>query len=471
MSNRRYVWRLGRTAVYLLAGLYFFFIPGIRLAIDLNDPALRTGAIPRAAWRLHESLAPRYAKWAQDRVASKRATQLNNADVAGTEWPLFGSVFYLLSLESLEKSWEIDRSQASEAPAVYARASIEAAADLVIDPNHATWVRQKWGANYLHHQDLFYRFLLISAMTSYTKLTGDPRLVPNLRDQVNTLSTEIEASPHGWIDDYPGECFPTDIIGAVAAIRRADEVLKTDHSTFVKNALRGFQGAQLAAHGLPPYNADAISGAPLGDSRGTGNSYALIFAPEIWSSVARDWYASYDANFWQRRLGMAGFREFSKDTPASSTFADVDSAPVLLNYGVAASAFGVAAARVNGRMDEAGPLSAEMLASSWPMPDGRLLLPRLLSKASDAPYIGEAAILFCLTRQPSASIQQSCAFGHDAGRLASLGGLPDIWTCRRDAFCSSVARCLPKRTLMRKVPFACLAKSIHASESAPLYPT
>jgi hypothetical protein len=409
MWNYRSVWRLGRTAIYLLFGIYFLFIPGIRLAIDLNDPALRSGGIPRAAWQLHESLAPRYAKWAQDRVASKRATQLNNADVAGTEWPLFGSVFYLLSLESLQKSWEADHSQAPEAPAEFARPAIEAATNLVVDPNHATWVKQKWGVNYLHHQDLFYRFLLISAMTSYTKLTGDPRLVPELRDQVETLSAEIAASPHGWIDDYPGECFPTDIVGAVAAIRRSDDVLKTDHSAFVMSALRGFQGGQLAAHGLPPYNADAVMGTLLGDSRGTGNSYALVFAPEIWPAVVRDWYANYDVNFWQRRLGMAGFREFSRDTPASSTFADVDSGPVLLNFGVAASAFGVAAARVNGRMDEAGPLSAEMLASSWPLPGGRLLLPRLLSNASDAPYIGEAAILFCLTRQPIAGVQQPCA--------------------------------------------------------------
>lgn len=86
-------------------------------------------------------------------------------------------------------------------------------------------------------------------------------------------------------------------------------------------------------------------------------------------------------------------------------FSDVDSGPVILGFGFAASAFGVGAARVNGHMDEAGVLSAEMLATSWPLPNGTLLLPRLLSSATDAPYLGEAGILYCLTRQPAAEIQ------------------------------------------------------------------
>ena len=45
---------------------------------------------------------------------------------------------------------------------------------------------------------------------------------------------------------------------------------------------------------------------------------------------------------------------------------DVDSGPV-------------GAARANGRFDHAYPLSAEMLFACWPLPDGTLLFPRILS--------------------------------------------------------------------------------------------
>ena len=79
---------------------------------------------------------------------------------------------------------------------------------------------------------------------------------------------------------------------------------------------------------------------------------------------------------------------------------DVDAGPVTDGFGVAANAFGVGAARKNGRFDLAYPLSAEMLATVWELPDGTLAMPRLLSNFSDAPLLGEAAILWLSSVQP-----------------------------------------------------------------------
>jgi hypothetical protein len=73
-------------------------------------------------------------------------------------------------------------------------------------------------------------------------------------------------------------------------------------------------------------------------------------------------------------------------------------------FGCAACAFGVGAARVNGHFEHAYPLTAEMLVTSWPLPNGTRLFPRLLSNAADAPYLGEAGILFNLTRLPAKGV-------------------------------------------------------------------
>ena len=54
----------------------------------------------------------------------------------------------------------------------------------------------------------------------------------------------------------------------------------------------------------------------------------------------------------------------------------------------------------NGRLDQSYPLSLQAIVTSWPLPDGTLLGPRIFSNLSDAPYIGEAAILFNFTRRP-----------------------------------------------------------------------
>ena len=87
--------------------------------------------------------------------------------------------------------------------------------------------------------------------------------------------------------------------------------------------------------------------------------------------------------------------------PGNEWYLDVDSGLVFKGYGCAACAFGVGAARVNGHFEQAYPLTTEMLVTSWPLPNGNLLLPRLLSNAADAPELGEAAILFNLTRLPA----------------------------------------------------------------------
>ncbi len=386
----------------IAAALLFFLLPVLMVMRDLADPNIRSPGIPRAAWRLHRSLTPQFVRWAKARVGSGRAAALSTQNISGTEWPLFGSVFYLWATESLQSAWETNRGLSKVAPRQYARDAVDAAARLVVDPEQASWVKTHWGTNYLQTENVFYRMLVISALTSHARLTGDTQHLPLLRDQVESLSAELNASRHGVLDDYPGECYPGDVVTAIAMVHRADPVLGTDHSEFVRRAVRGFQGPMSDSHGLVPYAADAVTGEPLGPARGCGNSYVALFAPEIWPEQARDWYDRYSRFFWQEAWTAVGFPEFPRDLEGYDWLFDVDAGPVLKGYGFAACAFGVGAARVNGHFEHAFPLTTEMYAVSCPLPGGAWLVPRLLSNAADAPLLGEAAILFNLTRLPAA---------------------------------------------------------------------
>jgi hypothetical protein len=389
----------GNAAIIVALALYFFVAPVVILLFDFADPALRGPGIPQCAWRWHRALTPKYARWARDRMSSGRAESLGTADASGTEWPLFGSVFYLLGTEALQKDWEAH--PAGVAPKVYAREAIDAAADLVADPRQAGWVKKHYGAKYLHEDNCFYRMLLICAATSHAKLTGSSRHLALLRDQVETLSAEIDHSRAGVLEDYPGQCYPGDVVCAIAAIKRADAVLGTDHSAFCSRALRGFSGDRLdPATGLPVYLAHFYDGHPLGPSRGCSNSYVTTFGPEVWPEAAGGWYALYEKYFWQHRLWAAGFREWPRWDKHGDWYFDVDSGPVIAGHGTAACAYGIGAARTNGRFDHAWPLSAEALAMSWPLPSGTLAGARILSNATEAPYLGEAGMLFIFTRQP-----------------------------------------------------------------------
>lgn len=391
--------RFNSLVMIFLAG-YFFIYPAVRATLDIRDPALQHAGVPKAAWRLYRNLTPRYAKWANARVAHGQADALSTSDISGTEWPLFGSVFYLWGIENLQAAWDSGDHAPGVEPKVFASDAIVAASELVIDPKHASWVKKHWGENYLHRENVFYRMLVIGALTARENLLHDHAHTDLLRDQVESLAKELDASKTGLLDDYPHQCYPGDVMAALMCIKRADPILGTDHSKFIRRAIRGFTGKQETHFHLPPYAANADTGVPASDARGCANSYMALTAPELWPAEARVWYSIYDKFFWQERMTAAGYREYPENDPNSNWTIDVDAGPVVAGYGVAASAFGIGAARKNGRFDRAYPLAAEMLSTVGELPNGVLAVPRLLSNLSDAPMLGEAAILWQLTVQP-----------------------------------------------------------------------
>jgi hypothetical protein len=407
----------GNAVLAAALSLYLFVIPAVLLVWDLRDSGLRGGQIPACAFRWHRSLSPRYEKWARGRVRSGAAAHLNTGNIAGTEWPLFGSVFYLWATEALQEAARENPARCPVPPQRYARGAIEAAAALVADPNHAGWVREHWGDDYLRKENLFYRMLLISALTSYQKLLGDTRYEELLRGQVESLAREL--------DDSPYQCYPVDVVPAIAAIRRADTVLGTDHSPFVARAIRGFQDGRLDRNtGLPAYVVDSRTGQARDSARGVGLSFMLTWAPELWPQTARDWYAEYERQFWQEGTWFAGFREYPRDIEVGwLTMNDVDAGPVIGGYGVAASAFGIGATRTMSRADQAYKLAAQALVAGWPLPNGTLLVPRVFSNVSDAPYLGEAATLFAFTRRAVMPLPGDFKSSTPAGVYLGIGFL------------------------------------------------
>jgi hypothetical protein len=394
---------IGNFAVAVALAGWFAFYPAVRVALDLRDPALKGGDVPKAAFRLHQALAPKLERWAKARVASGRAAGLSTENISGTEWPVFGSVFYLWSTEALQQAWEKSPT-GPVPPKVYARGAVDTLTALVLDPSHGGWVRKHWGERYLDRENVWYRAMQLCAVMSQHNLTGETKYLPLLRERTDALAAEIDASPHGLLNDYPHECYPGDVLAAIACIRRVDLLLGTDHGAMLARAQRGFTGHSADATGLPGYMADTASGELLGPARGCSNSYLCFVAPELWPDLAGEWYGAYERQFWQYRWGAWGFREFAKDSGVGDWYADVDAGPSIAGHGMAACAFGLAAARANARFDHAYPLAAEMLAMSWPLPNGRLGLPQLLSNATDAPYLGEEGILFNMTRPPAPSM-------------------------------------------------------------------
>ena len=394
---------LVRAALGLVLVIPLFLAPGISLLRDLADPALAGPGIPGRAVRMHASMSPKLEAWARERVRSGAAAHAALHDVPTTEWPMFTAVFYLQGTESLQRAWERGELGSGPSPVSTSRGAIEASKALLLDPTHHTWVRTHWGDDYLHTQNVFFRSLLVAGLTSHANLTHDPEDLPMLRDQVETLIAALDASPFGLLEDYPGECYPIDVLATLGFLQQADAVLGTDHSAFFARAIRAFQPPMSDSLGLPRFRVDLPSGREVQPSRGIGTSWSLAFAPALWPEAGRDWYGRYERAFWQDRGWASGFREYERGTESEWTF-EIDAGPVLDGFGTGASAFGIAGARRNGRFDHAWALATELSAASWILPGETMLLPRALSHAADAPFLGEAAILDFLTVQPAPGV-------------------------------------------------------------------
>jgi len=73
-----------------------------------------------------------------------------------------------------------------------------------------------WGENYLEAENCFYRMLLIGGLSAHHELTGSQEHLPFLKKITDDLMGDLGASKYALIEDYPGQCFPADVIGAIA---------------------------------------------------------------------------------------------------------------------------------------------------------------------------------------------------------------------------------------------------------------
>ena len=129
-----------------------------------------------------------------------------------------------------------------------------------------------------------------------------------------TLAEELAKAKLHLRNDYPDECYPGDMLWAVAAIQRAARLENARHDDLAKNLMAAFDGPLKAPEGLPAFQVDARSGRILQGARGCGNSGVLLFAAELNPEVAAKWYNAYERNFWKDTGWIVGFTEMPRDS-------------------------------------------------------------------------------------------------------------------------------------------------------------
>ncbi|MBI5820291.1 MAG: hypothetical protein HZA88_15090 [Verrucomicrobia bacterium] len=380
------------SGVMLFVACAFFLYPGIVTFRVATDPELRTTGQTRLLRGWFSDAARRYDRWATQYLDSHRGELVSEHDVAGTEWPIFGSTLFLLAAEELFTSGKTFEPMNSDVVS-----AVRKAAQVIADPATGSWVRRKWGADYLTRENVFYRMLLIMGFAAYERLTPDRQYHDFMTRQMRSLADELQRAPFHLCDDYPGECYPHDVLWAVAALQRAGRLDGVRHDALIRGLMSVLNGKLRTPHDLPASEASSRTGSILQGARGCNSSGILIVAAELDKQAARQWFEAYVRHFWDSGTWVAGFRETPRG--GDDRFMDVDSGLVVGGLGSVASAFGIGAAKVVGRFDHAAPLTMEAVAVSWPSPFGPVIPGILGSTAAGGWCLGESALLFSMSRR------------------------------------------------------------------------
>ncbi len=177
------------------------------------------------------------------------------------------------------------------------------------------------------------------------------------RHVVEQLLALVREDAHAHVSSYEGtrQRWPADHAAALAALVRYDAA----HGTTSVVEPMGRWRAELVkrVHGktaLPRSDvATTLNGGAL--PRGCAQSLLTRYLLEVDPALAHTWWQRYRRQFLLRRGPFVGFREWP---PGVERAADVDSGPIVLGIGVAASGLGIAAARGVGEEALAKELEA-----------------------------------------------------------------------------------------------------------------
>ncbi len=284
LGKKGQVWKLGFqlavSAAVIVLALALFVYPAITICAVVMDPQLRQTGESRFVPEWFESAAPRFISWANMYLDTNYGQSVSHDNIPATEWPMFGAVFVLVTAEDLQRQGKIDARRGT------VREAVDKAAEIVASPATGTWVKTKWGDGYREKENVFYRMLLILGLSSYETITGNTQYREMMSHQRLTLADELAGAKLHLRDDYPGECYPADMLWAVAAIQRAARLENTRHDELAASLIAAFDGPLKAPEGLPAFQANSRSGLMI-QGRAVVPTRAYSCLPPNWTRRSR----------------------------------------------------------------------------------------------------------------------------------------------------------------------------------------
>ncbi len=163
----------------------------------------------------------------------------------------------------------------------------------------------------------------------------DQQDVSLFKSRCKAISTSIQERTYPM--SYYGGAWPADVVVCVSALAMHDNLFKPQYDAVIRSWLDDVKN-KLDDSGMIPHSVHPIKGTVGEGARGSSMALMLIFLAEIDQSFAREQFKLFRSNFIDQKLGLTGVREY----PLNKTgFGDIDSGPVILGFGGAATIVGM----------------------------------------------------------------------------------------------------------------------------------
>jgi hypothetical protein len=175
----------------------------------------------------------------------------------------------------------------------------------------------------------------------------DEQEIHQFRKQCDKIANAIQQATYP--ESYPGAAWPADAMLCVASLSIHDEVFEPRYIDIVKAWLQEVK-QRLDSRGMVPHAVRAKSGMPAENARGSSMALMLIFLRDIDLQFAQDQFLVFNKHFIDSQFGLTGIREYAKSESGNG---DIDSGPVILGFGGAATIVGMQTLSLYGE-DEPG---------------------------------------------------------------------------------------------------------------------
>jgi hypothetical protein len=232
------------------------------------------------------------------------------------------------------------------------RALLEATVERMLAPEVSAFDREAWGESALvsldagdgHAAYLGYLGLALGAH----RLVDPQSRFAELDDRIaGALARRLDRSPIALVETYPGEVYPVDNTAAIAAVALRDRAARSDeHAASIARALDRLRSASIDPRtGLLVQRVERATGLPVDGPRGSGTLLAVYFLAYADLATSRALWDAAAGELGDEVLGFGVMRERPRDGDGGG---DIDSGPIAFGYGVSATGFALAGARIHG---------------------------------------------------------------------------------------------------------------------------